>query len=159
MNFEARVSIKTSGTFTVAGGYCDLTEVKSNIEELKDGDYDYLIFDKKKNRPLPQLKYLNGVVLKSISDQLPDHPSVSALYSFFEEMFSPKIKSSINGSQYEYCDLKRSKSIDMDEVIQKIIHYAREEWGIVVIPKDQTTMPEVKELYAGAYLDQWQGYL
>lgn len=46
-------------------------ELQLAIENLKDGDYTVLIMDDTKNKALPQLKYLFGVVLKTISDQLP----------------------------------------------------------------------------------------
>ena len=54
------------------------------FEKLSDGDYTVLIFDDAKNRSLPQLKYLFGVVLKEISEKLPTHPPVDALYRYFE---------------------------------------------------------------------------
>ena len=50
-------------------------EIELAIGNLKDGDYTILIMDDTKNKSLPQLKYLFGVVLKTISEQLPTHPS------------------------------------------------------------------------------------
>ena len=42
-------------------------EIELAIGNLKDGDYTILIMDDTKNKSLPQLKYLFGVVLKTIS--------------------------------------------------------------------------------------------
>ena len=62
-------------------------EIELAIGNLKDGDYTILIMDDTKNKSLPQLKYLFGVVLKTISEQLPTHPPVDALYRYFEEIY------------------------------------------------------------------------
>ena len=64
-------------------------EIELAIGNLKDGDYTILIMDDTKNKSLPQLKYLFGVVLKTISEQLPTHPPVDALYRYFEEIYAP----------------------------------------------------------------------
>lgn len=43
----------------------------------------------------------------------------------------------------------------MNEVIESIIHHVNTEWGITVETKDATKLPEAKELWAGAYTEQW----
>lgn len=131
-------------------------ETELAISNLKDGDYTVLIMDDTRNRSLPQLKYLFGVVLKSISDQLPTHPPVDALYRYFEEIYAPIHTCNLpGGEKYEYFSLKNEKANEMNEVIESIVHHAHTEWGIKVAPKDQTKMPEAKELWAGAYTEQW----
>ena len=54
--------IKKKGAFEVNDGYAETEEVLNAIDTLPDGQYNYLIYDNKKNRTLPQLKYLCGVV-------------------------------------------------------------------------------------------------
>ena len=50
---------------------------------------------------------------------------------------------------------KMKKASEMNEVIERIIHHVNTEWGIRVTPKETTKMPEAKELWAGAYTEQW----
>lgn len=123
---------------------------------LPDGNYNYLIFDNKRNRPLPQLKYLFGVVLKSISDALPGHPPVDALYRYFEEAFAPIHSCIICGEKFEYFDLKSETSTEVDDVIQRIIHHAKTQLGIEIPDKESMKMPEAKELYTDAYAEIWK---
>lgn len=131
-------------------------EIELAIGNLKDGDYTILIMDNTKNKSLPQLKYLFGVVLKTISEQLPTHPPVDALYRYFEEIYAPiHVCDLPGGEKYEYFNLKNEKASEMNEVIEKIIHHVNTEWGIKVMLKDKTKMPEAKELWAGAYTEQW----
>ncbi len=52
-------------------------------------------------------------------------------------------------------NLKNEKASEMNEVIERIIHHVNTEWGIKVMLKDKTKMPEAKELWAGAYTEQW----
>lgn len=126
------------------------------FDKLKDGGYTVLIFDDTNNRSLPHLKYLFGVVLKEISDQLPTHPPVDALYRYFEEIYAPTHVCDLpNGEKYEYFSLKNEKAIEMNEVIERIIHHAKTEWNIDVTQKDETKIPGAKELWAGAYASQW----
>ena len=49
-------------------------EIEIGYWKFERGDYTILIMDDTKNKSLPQLKYLFGVVLKTISEQLPTHP-------------------------------------------------------------------------------------
>lgn len=145
---QARVIVQDDNTAT--------HELDSVIQKLKNGDYTVLIFDDTKNRSLPQLKYLFGVLLKTISDQLPTHPPVDALYRYFEEIYAPiHVCDLPGGEKYEYFNLKNEKSVEMNKVIERIIHHARTEWGIEIAEKDAIKLPEAKELWAGAYTEQW----
>lgn len=71
--------LRSQARLIVQDGRAANQEVDWAIGSLKDGDYTVLILDDAKNKSLPQLKYLFGVVLKSVSDQLPSHPPVDAL--------------------------------------------------------------------------------
>lgn len=125
-------------------------------ERLKDGDYTVLIMDDNRNRSLPQLKYLFGVVLKTISDQLPEHPSVDALYRYFEEVYAPLHTCNLpRGEKFDYFDLKNEKASEVSKFIESIVHHATTEWGIQILPRDEINKPEAKELWAGAYTNQW----
>lgn len=131
-------------------------ETLAIVEKLKDGDYTVLILDDAKNRSLPQLKYLFGIVLKTISEQLSTHPPVDALYRYFEELYAPiHVCNLPNGEKFEYFNLKNEKAAQMNEVIERIIHHAKTEFGIDIMAKTKTSMPEAKELWAGAYTEQW----
>ena len=123
------MAIRSKGIVTINDGDVDLNEFKESLYDLSDGEYGFLIFDKEKNKTLPQLKYLNGVVLKRISEELPGHPDISALYRYFEELYAPILKDEIDGETYEYFDLKSAKSSEMNEVIEKIIHHAKTKWN------------------------------
>lgn len=126
------------------------------IDKLSDGDYTVLILDDTKNKSLPQLKYLFGVVLKRISEELPTHPPVDALYRYFEEIYAPIHTCDLpGGEKYEYFSLKNEKASEMNKVIESIIHHANTEWGIKIEPRDAIKLPEAKELWAGAYTEQW----
>ena len=148
--------IKQNGSFDVHNNRAEIEELLDFVDTLPDGKYDYIILDKYKNRALPQLKYLFGVVLKAISDGLPNHPQVDALYRWFEEVYAPIHVCNIEGQKFEYVDLKNETSVEMDNVIQKIIHHATSEWGIKIPDRDYMKTPEAKELYADAYLEMWK---
>lgn len=147
--------IKAKGIIDVHEGYADTKELLDSVDQLPDGEYGYLLFDKQKNRSLPQLKYLFGVVLKAISDGLPDHPRVDALYRYFEEVYAPIHTCNINGEKYDYFDLKSEKSIEMDDVIERIIHHATTQWNISIPSKDEMKSSESSEAYMGAYAETW----
>ena len=68
--------IKKKGRVEVLCGEADTEELLDSLENLPDGEYKFLIYDEAKNRSLPQLKYLFGIVLKQISDALPEHPKI-----------------------------------------------------------------------------------
>jgi hypothetical protein len=149
--------IKIKGVFNVYESNADTRELESSIEELKDGEYEYFIFDKKNNKPLHQLKYLFGIVLKTTSEQLPDHPPIDALYRYFEEIYAPIRTCTILGEKYEYFDLKNEKSVEVNSFIEKIIHHIETEWGITgILTRDDLKLPEAKEPYLGAYAAQWE---
>ena len=152
------MAIRSKGIVTINDGDVDLNEFKESLYDLSDGEYGFLIFDKEKNKTLPQLKYLNGVVLKRISEELPGHPDISALYRYFEELYAPILKDEIDGETYEYCDLKSAKSSEMNEVIEKIIHHAKTKWNIEIITRDELKLPSASEPYADAYANQWKDY-
>lgn len=148
--------IKSKGIIMVQDDYADMKEFKDSLDNLPDGEYGYLLFDKQKNRSLPQLKYLFGVVLKTISENLPDHPSIDALYRYFEEIYAPIHTCYINGEKYEYFDLKNEKSIEMDDVIEKIIHHATNQWNISILSKEEIKASEAREPYMDAYSEMWK---
>ena len=152
------MAIRSKGIVTINDGDVDLNEFKESLYDLSDGEYGFLIFDKEKNKTLPQLKYLNGVVLKRISEELPEHPGISALYRYFEELYAPILKDEIGGETYEYFDLKSAKSSEMNEVIEKIIHHAKTKWNIEIITRDELKLPSASEPYADAYASQWKDY-
>ena len=126
------------------------------FDNLPDGDYTVLVFDNAKNRSLPHLKYLFGVVLKEISEKLSTHPPVDALYRYFEEIYAPIHTCDLpGGEKFEYFSLKNEKASEMNEVIESIIHHVATEWGIKIESRDAVRLPEAKELWAGAYTEQW----
>ena len=134
------MAIRSKGIVTVNNGDVDLNEFKESLYDLSDGEYGFLIFDKEKNKTLPQLKYL------------------SALYRYFEELYAPILKDEIDGETYEYFDLKSAKSSEMNEVIEKIIHHAKTKWNIEIITRDELKLPSASEPYADAYANQWKDY-
>jgi hypothetical protein len=151
--------IKKKGTFTVHEEGSDINELLDSVDTLPNGTYNYLLYDNKKNRSLPQLKYLFGVVLKTISDELPNRPPVDALYRYFEEQFAPVHTCEVSGHRFDYRDLKNEKSIEMNDVITKVIHHAEQHWGIKVPDSDIIKSPSAQELYIGAYAEMWRNYL
>lgn len=152
--------IRCKGIVEVHEGYADMSEIKEAVDILPDGEYGYILFDKKKNRSLPQLKFLFGYVLKTLSEKLPEHPEPEALYSYFEEMYAPIHRCRIPGEEeyYEYFNLKNEPATEMGYVIDKIIHHAKKLWGINLLTRDMLRSPDAQELYAGAYADTWKNY-
>lgn len=150
--------IRAKGIIEVREGYANTDELLDSVDELPNGEYGYLLFDKKKNRSLPQLKFLFGYLLKTISEQLEGHPSSEALYRYFEELYAPIHSCNIPGEKevYEYFDLKNEPAAEMDIVIEKIIHHAMNEWNIDVMSRDLLKTAEAQEAYAGAYADTWK---
>ena len=150
--------IRAKGIIQVHNGYADTDELLDSVDELPDGEFGYLLFDKQKNRSLPQLKFLFGYLLKTLSEELPGNPSSEALYSYFEEIYAPIHSCKIPGEEeeFEYFDLKNEPAAEMDFVIQKIIHHAMSEWNIDLISRDRLKSAEAAEAYAGAYADQWK---
>lgn len=151
--------IKKRGSFSVHKEGADTRELIDSVDALREGDYEYLIYDKRKNRSLPQLKYLFGVVLKTISDSLADHPPVDALYRWFEQAYSPIHSCNIEGSVYEYTDLKNENSATVEAFIQKVIRHARDRWGIEITDQDALKTPECSQQYIEAYAEVWRNIL
>lgn len=128
-----------------------------SVDKLADGEYQFFIFDSNKTSSLPNLKYLFGVVLKTISQSLEDGPPVDALYKYFEALYAPRRVCKIRGEEYEYFDLKNEKSTELNGVIEKIIQHAKVEWGIDVVTKTELkSLESAKELVAGAYAEDWK---
>ena len=153
--------IKAKGVIEVREGCTDTSSFLDSVDLLPNGEYGYLLFDTKKNRLLPQLKFLFGYVLRTLNEELPEHPKVEALYRYFEGLYAPVHICNIpNESRpFEYVDLKNELSAEMDYVIQKIIHHAKSEWGIDLMSRDLLQTPEARELYAGAYADTWNSFV
>ena len=150
--------IKKRGTFKVCEEGPLPQELLSAVERLRPGEYKFLIYDNNKNRLLPQLKYLNGIVLKKISDFLPEHPDIGALYKYYEGLYAPKHVCKINGFEFTYVDLKTENSTEMNNVIDKIIHHANLKWGIKIPTMEEMKVSEEKEAYVGAYTEDWESY-
>lgn len=148
--------IKKEGALQIHEQRSNMEDLIGAVENLPDGDYKYVIIDNTKNPLLPQLKYLCGIVLKTISDTLPDHPPIDALYRYFEEKFAPRHTVKIDGEDYEYVDLKNEKATEMDNVIKAIVHLAQSRWGINVPERSSLKVPEAKELFKDAYLEMWK---
>lgn len=148
--------IKKHGSFEVHSSGADLEELLEYVDKLSEGEYNFVLYDNKKNHSLPSLKYLFGVVLRTISEELPEHPPVDALFRYFEEVYAPIHVCEINGEKFEYFNLKNEKTDEMNAVIQQIIHHAKTEWGITIPDKDFMKVPEAKELYVEARYDLWQ---
>lgn len=155
--------IKGKGKLIKVAGHVVYDEFKKACEKLPDNDdYLFVICDNNKNRNLPYLSYFFSVVLSYLSSALPDHPSTTALYKFFEDMFAPIHTSEINGEQFQYCDLKSEKQSDVNEVIEKVVEYALKEWGIEVPRQEDLKDPEIRELHSQAYLKQevdWSNFI
>lgn len=146
--------IRGKGEISKIDGQLHSERLEEACEKLPDNsEFLFVICDKTRNRNLPILSYLFSVVLKYISDSLPDHPSTTALYRYFEDMFAPIHTSNINNEQFSYCDLKSERQTDVSDVVESIIGYARDNWGIEVPSKDELKDPKLKELYAQAYLN------
>jgi len=155
--------IRGKGKMKKVAGHVFDDELRTALDKLPDNEnYLFLIVDDGKNKNLPYLSYLFSVVLKYLSDALPDHPSSTALYKFFEDMYAPIHTCTINGEQFEYCELKSEKQIDVNETIEKIVEYASEHWGIEVPRQDELKTPELRELHSQAYLNQeanWSSFI
>lgn len=148
--------IKKHGVFEVHKDGADLEELIDSVDALPEGTYEYVIFDQKKNRSLPQLKYLFGIILKTISDKHPDHPTVDTLYRYFEAVYAPIHVCEIDGEKFEYFDLKNENKTEVDDFIQKVVHHATSKWGIKFVERDFLKLPEARELFIDANYDLWK---
>lgn len=155
--------IRGKGKLMKVAGHTVADEFIEACEKLPDNeDYLFVICDNTKNRNLPYLSYLFSVVLKYISDSLPQHPGTTALYKYFEDMFAPIHIVKIDNEQFEYCDLKSEKARDVNDVIEKIVEYAQKEWGIEVPRNEDMKDPIIRELHSQAYLNQevdWSNFI
>jgi hypothetical protein len=130
-------------------------ELREKCAKLPDNrDYLFLIVDDKKNRMLPYTQYLHSVVYKYLSSVLPDHPDTIALYKFFEQKFAKVRTCTINGKRFEYRELKSEKTVDVNSFIERVIEYARKEWGIEIPTREAFSEPEMREFYSEAYQNQ-----
>ena len=143
------------GKFRKFNGKLMADELNSVCDRLADNqEYVFAIADFGKAKNLPYTTYLFSVVLTYLSQTLPDHPSTIALYKYFEDMYAPIHTCTINGEQFEYCELKSEKSIDVNNFIERVIEYAQNEWGIEVPRNETMAKPENRELYSQAYIKQ-----
>ncbi len=154
--------IKGKGKIRNVGVLQD-SELKAALSKMKPGDeWDFLLTDHKGNRQLPQLTYLFSVVLKAISDKLPDHPSTISLYRYFEEMLAPRHDVTINGTPYYYRDLKSEKSVDINDFVEKVVETAQESWGISIPTQTQLSTAEERDTWSRVYRQQevdWSNFL
>ena len=140
-------------------GDVELRRFKRRLLELDDGEYSIFICNKSKNKSLSQLKYLFGVVLRTIANELEgDRATVNDLYRFFERKYAPMKTVSLNGEDLVVQDLKNCSSKEMGDVIEQIIRFADSELGITIGSREQLKELEVQEAYVDAYNNQWEGY-
>jgi len=140
-------------------GDVELRRFKRRLLELDDGEYSVFICNKAKNKSLSQLKYLFGVVLRTIANELEgDRATVNDLYRFFERKYAPMKTVSLNGEDLVVQDLKNCSSKEMGDVIEQIIRFADSELGITIGSREQLKEPEAQEAYVDAYNNQWEGY-
>lgn len=140
-------------------GDVELRRFKRRLLELDDGKYSIFICNKSKNKSLSQLKYLFGVVLRTIANELEgDRATVNDLYRFFERKYAPMKTVSLNGEDLVVQDLKNCSSKEMGDVIEQIIRFADSELGITIGSREQLKDPEAQEAYVDAYNNQWEGY-
>lgn len=143
------------GKFQKFNGKLIADELESVCNKLADNkEYIFAIADFGKACNLPYTTYLFSVVLTYLSKNLSDHPTPIALYKFFEDMYAPIHTCTINGKQFEYCELKSEKSIDVNNFIERVVEYASKEWGIEVPRNETMAKPEYRELYSQAYINQ-----
>ena len=150
------VMIKKRGVVEITDRHANTQEMRDSLAKLPDGKYEFWIIGQGELPLLPQLKYLNGVVLRSISEQLPDHPTIGALYRYFEKLYAPVHACKIHGIPFTYRDLKTEKSVEMDDVIEKIIHHAASEWNIKVPGRNEVSASQDREPYLDAYNEMWK---
>lgn len=146
---------KGHGTIRKVCGELHDDELQKACGKLPDNrEYDFLIVDHEKNRKLPYMQYLFAIVFPFLSQALPDKPDKKALYKYFEDMFAPVHTCTINGEQFEYCDLKTEKTVDVNNFIEKVVEYALKKWGIEIPNLEFFEKPESRDFYSQAYLNQ-----
>lgn len=155
--------IKGKGKMRKLCGILYAEEFEAACLKLPDNkDYLFLIADESKNRKLPYTTYLFSVVLPFISRQLPDHPSSTALYKFFEHKFAPVHPCTINGIPTRYQEIKSEKSVDVNNFIERVVEYALKEWSIDIPSTDELSQPANREFQSQAYLNQevdWNSFV
>lgn len=155
--------IRGKGKLMKVAGNTITDEFLKVCKKLPDNDdYLFVICDNTKNRNLPFLSYFFSVVLKYISDSLPTHPGTTALYKYFEEKFAPVHFVEIQGKKFAFRELKSEKAVDVNNVIEKVVKYALDEWGIEVPRQEDMKDPAVRELHSQAYLNQevdWSSFI
>lgn len=138
-------------------------ELQKALSKMKAGDeWDFLLTDHRANRQVPQLTYLFSVVLKQISDMLPDHPSTMSLYRYFEEKFAPCRTETINGVPYKYRDIKSERSVDINDFIERIVKAAQKSWGIEIVSNEKLMTAEERDTWSQVYRKQevdWSNFL
>lgn len=149
------MAIKIKSKITVfESGENDLDiQIGDKLEDLLEGDYTVYICDAKKNRSLSQLKYLFGVVLKTISHDT--GIEVNDLYRIFEHKFAPKKVITFDGKEQIIQDLKKVSSKEMGRIIEDIIMYADMELNIKIPTIDELKQPKAQDIYVNAYNNQW----
>ena len=60
--------IRDKGVINVCEDQIEKVALTDELKQLPNGEYGYLLLDKERNKVLPLLKYLFGLVLKNISD-------------------------------------------------------------------------------------------
>lgn len=156
--------IKGKGAFRKVAGAIHDRELQEALAKLPDNkNYEFVIIDDRANRLLPYLTYLFNVVLKSISDQLPDHPDTEALYRYFEEKLAPPHACTINGEKYEYFNLKGERKNEVVNFVEKIDEYVQKHWGLdPVIRIEELKDAKHRDLHAMVYMNQdvnWSNFL
>ena len=141
---------KMSGGFSVVQGTLLTGKFNQELAQLGDGDYKYYIENVKKNSFLPYSNYLFSVILPFLSEALPDHPDKTALYKYFEDTYAPLHKTTINGEEFEWVDLKTEKAIYVQDFIEKILKHAKKFWNIEVPETGEFSKAEQFEAKAQA---------
>lgn len=155
--------IKGKGTFRKVAGTLQDEELKKALSKLPDNQsFEFVIVDQKDNRLLPYQIYLFNVVLKSISEQLDDHPSTEALYRYFEEKFAPPHICTIHGEKFTYFNLKGERKDDVVNFVERISEYVQKHWNIEFPDIQELKDVKVRDSYATAYLKQdidWSNFI
>lgn len=131
----------------------DLEIVENQIRNLLPGDYSVFVCDAKKNRTLPQLRYLFGVVLRMMSKDT--GMEVNDLYRIFENKYAPKKVVQFQGEDQIVQDLKSVTSKEMGDIIERIIRFADVELNIKIPTQDELREPMAQEIYVDAYNQDW----
>lgn len=138
-------------------GQPDLGELRSSIRGLPDGEYAFYICDKKKNKSLSAMKYLWGVVLKTIANESGDFDT-NTWYLFFQKKFVPKKVVVVEGEEVLIQEAKKLTAKEFSFFIEQIISYSNDFLNTKIVPRDELSQPEAQDLYVGAYDEMWEDY-